>query len=419
MTIYLLIIIYVIFISLGLPDSIIGGVWPSLAASFNVPPDWQGFVTVTISLCTIFSSFVSLKLIKYIKPKYVITFSILLTAVGILCFGLSSEFYFLILSCIPFGLGAGAIDTLLNNYIALHYKAVHMNFLHAFWGVGTILSPLILSTFLTTENESWRKGIIALSIIQSVIFLIALANIWVWNKADKIFNKFEHPEEKEEEEKITLGFFNTFRIKGVWFAIIGFFSYIAVESLSGFWFSSFVTYGLHDKFVIDAAQVATWTSLFYVGITLGRFSGGLLSFKINDRNRIRIGVSIIFVGIVLLFTTSLQGVTNITYLQIILPVSVFLLGFGCGPIYPAIIHDTPNRFTPKLSQNVMSVQIGCSYIANITIAPLFGVIGDASSFLILPLFILIFLILVILGNELVQVKTKDKNSLLVHINKKV
>lgn len=418
MTIYLLIIIYVIFISLGLPDSIIGGVWPSLAASFNVPPDWQGFVTITISLCTILSSFVSLKLIKYIKPKYVITFSILLTAVGILCFGLSSEFYFLILSCIPFGLGAGAIDTLLNNYVALHYKAVHMNFLHAFWGVGTVLSPLILSAFLTSENESWRKGIIALSIIQSVIFLIALANIWVWNKADKIFNKFEHPEEKEEE-KITLGFFNTFRIKGVWFAIIGFFSYIAVESLSGFWFSSFVTYGLHDKFVIDAAQVATWTSLFYVGITLGRFSGGLLSFKINDRNRIRIGVSIIFVGIVLLFTTSLEAVTNITYLQIILPVSVFLLGFGCGPIYPAIIHDTPNRFTPKLSQNVMSVQISCSYIANITIAPLFGVIGDASSFLLLPLFILIFLILVILGNELVQVKTKDKNSLLVHINKKV
>lgn len=418
MTIYLLIIIYVIFISLGLPDSIIGGVWPSLAASFNIPPDWQGFVTITISLCTILSSFVSLKLIKYIKPKYVITFSILLTAVGILCFGLSSEFYFLILSCIPFGLGAGAIDTLLNNYVALHYKAVHMNFLHAFWGVGTILSPLILSAFLTTENESWRKGIIALSIIQSVIFLIALANIWVWNKADKIFNKFEHPEEKEEE-KITLGFFNTFRIKGVWFAIIGFFSYIAVESLSGFWFSSFVTYGLHDKFAIDAAQVATWTSLFYVGITLGRFSGGLLSFKINDRNRIRIGVSIIFAGIVLLFTTSLEAVTNITYLQIILPVSVFLLGFGCGPIYPAIIHDTPNRFTPKLSQNVMSVQIGCSYIANITIAPLFGVIGDASSFLLLPLFILIFLILVILGNEIVQVKTKDKNSLLVHINKKV
>ena len=418
MTIYLLIIIYVIFISLGLPDSIIGGVWPSLAASFNIPPDWQGFVTITISLCTILSSFVSLKLIKYIKPKYVITFSILLTAVGILCFGLSSEFYFLILSCIPFGLGAGAIDTLLNNYVALHYKAVHMNFLHAFWGVVTVLSPLILSAFLTTENESWRKGIIALSIIQSVIFLIALANIWVWNKADKIFNKFEHPKEKEEE-KITLGFFNTFRIKGVWFAIIGFFSYIAVESLSGFWFSSFVTYGLHDKFVIDAAQVATWTSLFYVGITLGRFSGGLLSFKINDRNRIRIGVSIIFVGIVLLFSTSLEAVTNITYLQIILPVSVFLLGFGCGPIYPAIIHDTPNRFTPKLSQNVMSVQIGCSYIANITIAPLFGVIGDASSFLLLPLFILIFLILVILGNELVQVKTKDKNSLLVHINKKV
>ena len=183
MTIYLLIIIYVIFISLGLPDSIIGGVWPSLAASFNIPPDWQGFVTITISLCTILSSFVSLKLIKYIKPKYVITFSILLTAVGILCFGLSSEFYFLILSCIPFGLGAGAIDTLLNNYVALHYKAVHMNFLHAFWGVGTVLSPLILSAFLTTENESWRKGIIALSIIQSVIFLIALANIWVWNKA--------------------------------------------------------------------------------------------------------------------------------------------------------------------------------------------------------------------------------------------
>ncbi len=411
MTIYLLIIIYVIFISLGLPDSIIGSVWPSIANSFNISPDWQGFVTITISLCTIISSFLSLKLLKFIKAKYIILFSILLTSVGILCFGYSSQFYLLILSCIPFGLGAGAIDTLLNNYVALHYKAIHMNFLHAFWGVGTICSPLILATFLTNDNDSWRKGIIILSIIQSIIFLIVLLNIWVWKKAENVFKR-KNRDVQDIDETVPLGFFKTFKIKGVLFAIIGFFSYIALESLSGFWFSSYVSYGLKDKLVVDPSTVANWTSFFYIGITLGRFIGGLLSIKINDKTRIRIGEITILLGIILLFTTSLNVINNKDYLNIILPISILLLGLGCGPIYPAIIHDTPNRFTSKLSQNVMSVQIGYSYIANISIAPLFGVIGEATTFLLLPYFLFLFLILIVFGNELVQIKTKDKSKLL-------
>lgn len=410
MTIYLLIIIYIIFISLGLPDSIIGSVWPSIATSFNISPDWQGFVTITISLCTIISSFLSLKLLKYIKAKYIILFSILLTSVGILCFGYSSQFYLLILSCIPFGLGAGAIDTLLNNYVALHYKAMHMNFLHAFWGVGTICSPLILAKFLTNDNDSWRKGIIILSIIQSIIFLIVLLNIWVWKKAEIVFKR-KNNDTQSIDETVPLGFFKTFKIKGVIFAIIGFFAYIALESLSGFWFSSYVSYGLKDKLIVDPSTVANWTSFFYIGITLGRFIGGLLSIKINDKTRIRIGEITILLGIILLFTTSLNIIDNKDYLNIILPISILLLGLGCGPIYPAIIHDTPNRFTSKLSQNVMSIQIGCSYIANISIAPLFGVISEATTFLLLPYFLFLFLILIVFGNELVQIKTKDKSKL--------
>lgn len=379
-----------------------------MANSFNISADYQGFVTITISLCTIISSFLTVKLLNLFKAQYVVIFSILLTCIGIVCMSYSLEFYLLILSCIPFGLGAGAIDCTLNNYVALNYKAIHMNFLHAFWGVGTIISPLILGACLSSDADGWRYGILVLAAIQTVIFVFCLSTIWVWKKAGNIFDQREKIE--ENYEKIKLGFFKTFKIRGVLFAIIAFFSYIAVESLTGMWISSFATYGVKDVIEFNATTVAQFTSLFYLGITIGRFLGGILSLKVNDVIRLRIGEGIILVGVIILSTTTF--IKSGDYIAISLPLSAFLIGLGCGPVYPAIIHATPDRFTKQLSQNVMSVQIGCAYIANITIAPLFGVIGENISFLLLPLIIFIFLFLLISGNEIVLFKVKDKNKLI-------
>ena len=408
MTIFLLLIIYIIFVSLGLPDSIIGSVWPSMANSFGVSADYQGIVTITISICTIISSFFTVKLLNWFKPQYVVISSILLTCIGIVCMSYSIEFYLLILSCIPFGLGAGAIDCTLNNYVAINYKAIHMNFLHAFWGVGTIISPLILGAFLSNNSEGWRIGVLVLAAIQTVIFVFCVSTIWVWKKASSEFDKREKIEEKNEVVK--LGFFKTFKIRGVLFAIIAFFSYIAVESLTGMWISSFATYGVSDVVEFSATTVAQFTSLFYLGITVGRFLGGLLSLKLNDEIRLRIGEGIILLGVIFLSTTTF--IKSADYISIFIPVSAFLIGLGCGPVYPAIIHATPERFTKSLSQNVMSVQVGCAYIANISVAPLFGVIGENVSFLLLPLIIFIFLFLLIGGNEMVLFKVKDKTKLI-------
>lgn len=408
MATYLLIIIYVIFISLGLPDSVIGSIWPSIASTFNIDVDFQGFVTITISLFTILSTFLTIKLVQIIKEKYIVIFSILLTSIGLLCFGLSNNFILLVLSCVPLGLGAGAIDSILNSYVANHYKAIHMNFLHAFWGVGTIVSPIVLSLYLKDNETSWRIGLYFLSALQFIIFLFSFINIKVWDKVEKNFLTREN----KEEEHIKVGFFKTFKIKGVVFAIFAFFAYVAIESICSYWFSSYVTYGLNNKIQVSPSTIAIWTSLFFIGITLGRLIGGLISFKINDKNRMRLGELTILIGIILLSTTAIDGVDNVTYLNVILPLSFIVIGIGCGPIYPAIIHDTPTRFSKSLSQNVISVQMGCSYIANISAAPLFGVLGKNVSFLYLPLVVFIFLIILSIGNEIVAHKTKNKDNLI-------
>ena len=397
MSIVLLLIIYLIFISLGLPDSLIGASWPALSQSLEISESMQGVLTLIIAFCTVISSFLTIKLVKYLRVKGVVILSILLTALGLVCISYSPSFLYLCLSAIPLGLGAGAIDSTLNNYVALHYKAIHLNWLHAFWGVGAMISPLIVGVFLTDLN-GWRKGALCLAIIQFSICLVTILTSPIWSLAQKDFDK-RKPIEQEKESTVTLGFFKSFTIKGVMFAIVAFFSYIAIEQLCGLWFSSMVVFNLGVK----ESDAANWVSLFYLGIMIGRFVSGIVSLKVKDKNMIRIGEGILVVGIILMMF----------YFYIpILPVGLFLVGLGCAPIYPAIIHATPDRFTKELSQNVMSIQVGCAYIANISIAPLFGIIGKATTFLSLPYLLLFFLVILTIGNEIVLVKTKDKTKLL-------
>lgn len=396
MSILLLAIIYLIFISLGLPDSLLGSSWPSISQSMGINESLQGVMSIIASFFTILSSFLTVKLIKRFKEKGVVALSIALTCAGLLCVMASPNFVCLCLSMIPLGLGAGAIDSTLNNYVAINYKAIHLNWLHAFWGVGATLSPFLVSFFLTDLN-GWRTGAFVLAMIQCAILLITILTMNVWKAVEKEFSNRKI--ENKEEKNINLGFFNTFKIRGFSFALIAFFSYIAIEGLTGNWFASMIVFGLGG----DESSAARWSSYFYFGIMIGRILSGIVSLKINDKNMIRIGETILTLGIILLFMQF-----NIQ----LMPLAVIIIGLGCAPIYPSIIHATPDRFTNELSQNVMSVQVGCAYIASLVVVPLFGVIGKYINFKLLPILILFFLLMMVICNEITLIKTNDKTKLI-------
>ena len=397
MKIALLIVIYLIFISLGLPDSFIGSCWPTISEYFKISRDFQGIFSLIVSFFTIASSFLTIKLTKYLKNYGVIVISIGLTISGLIIIGFSDNYYILLLAAIPLGFGGGAIDSILNSYVSLHYKAIHLNFLHAFWGIGAFISPLIIGSFIV-DPRGFKDAAFVLSIIQTTILIITLSTLVLWVKVDKIYNIDSRNTTNSENNKENIGFFNTFKLRGVIFACITFFSYIAIESLAYSWFTSLCVFGMN----IDNDIASKYLSLFYIAISLGRVISGLLSIKIKDKNLIRIGEGILLIGIILL---------TFKFNFVFMPIALFIIGLGCGPIYPSIVHSTVDKFTSKYSSAVMSIQIGFAYMANISVAPLFGILGNATTFLILPYIMLIFFVILVSGNEIVLKLTKDKSKL--------
>ena len=397
MKIALLIVIYLIFISLGLPDSFIGSCWPTISEYFKISRDFQGIFSLIVSFFTIASSFLTIKLTKYLKNYGVIAISIGLTISGLIIIGFSDNYYLLLLAAIPLGFGGGAIDSILNSYVSLHYKAIHLNFLHAFWGIGAFISPLIIGSFIV-DPRGFKDAAFVLSIIQTTILIITLSTLVLWVKVDKIYNIDSRNTTNSENNKENIGFFNTFKLRGVIFACITFFSYIAIESLAYSWFTSLCVFGMN----IDNDIASKYLSLFYIAISLGRVISGLISIKIKDKNLIRIGEGILLIGIILL---------TFKFNFVFMPIALFIIGLGCGPIYPSIVHSTVDKFTSKYSSAVMSIQIGFAYMANISVAPLFGILGNATTFLILPYIMLIFFVILVSGNEIVLKLTKDKSKL--------
>ena len=397
MKIALLIVIYLIFISLGLPDSFIGSCWPTISEYFKISRDFQGIFSFIVSFFTITSSFLTIKLTKYLKNYGVIAISIGLTISGLIIIGFSDNYYLLLLAAIPLGFGGGAIDSILNSYVSLHYKAIHLNFLHAFWGIGAFISPLIIGSFIV-DPRGFKDAAFVLSINQTTILIITLSTLVLWVKVDKIYNIDSRNVTNSENSQENIGFFNTFKLRGVIFACITFFSYIAIESLAYSWFTSLCVFGMN----IDNDIASKYLSLFYIAISLGRVISGLLSIKIKDKNLIRIGEGILLIGIILL---------TFKFNFVFMPIALFIIGLGCGPIYPSIVHSTVDKFTSKYSSAVMSIQIGFAYMANISVAPLFGILGNATTFLILPYIMLIFFVILVSGNEIVLKLTKDKSKL--------
>ena len=372
---FLLALIYIAFISLGLPDSLLGSGWPVMHEDLNVPISFMGIISMIISGGTIVSSLFSDKLTRRFGTQVVTVASVFLTAVALLGFSWSGHFVMLMVFAIPYGLGAGAIDAALNNYVALHYTSRHMSWLHCFWGVGTVISPFVMSYSLTTST--WNTGYRLIGLIQMAIGLLLLVTLPVW--------KVNRP--KAESSSEAKGLVSVLKIKGVPFLLTGFFAYCAAEATAMGWASTYMT----EVKGVDAVQAARFASLFYIGLTVGRFLGGFIMNKLGDRRMILLGASILTCGILILLIPSES---------LLVPLAGFIItGLGCAPIYPCIIHSTPSNFGAKNSGSIIGIQMASAYIGSTFMPPLFGLLGNRISFAILPLYLALFVILMVSMTE--------------------
>lgn len=377
----ILIIIYISFISLGLPDAILGSAWPIIHQDLNVPVSYAGIITMIISCGTIISSFFSEKLIRKLGTGKVTAFSVLLTAVGLLGIFLSPNFIWICLLAIPLGIGAGSVDSALNNFVALHYKAIHMNWLHSFWGIGATTGPLIMSIFLLKEN-GWRLGYATIGSIQAILVVCLFLSLPLWKK-------FESDNSEKINDSKGIKVSKLIKLPGAKPALVSFFCYCAIELTTGLWVSSYLV--IINGF--SAEKAAKWVSLYYLGITIGRFLAGFVSIKLNNKQMIRVGQVICISGGILL---------SITYSSNIQLIGLIFIGLGCAPIYPAMLHDTPNRFGKELSQGIMGIQMATAYVGSTFMPPLFGAISKFIGFEILPYFLLILMLLMIITTERVN-----------------
>lgn len=369
MYLLLLAVIYLAFISLGLPDSLLGAAWPAIRTEFQVPLSYMGLISMIISGGTIISSLMSERLTKKIGTKIVTLVSVLVTAFALIGFSVSTEFYQLCLWGIPYGLGAGAIDAALNNYVALHYNTRHMSWLHCFWGVGAIISPYIMSYALI--HSTWMTGYRMVAYLQLIIAGVLLFTLPLW--------KVNKPLLKNENDSHILGIKGALKIKGVPYLLIGFFSYCAAEATAIYWASSYLE--ISRGFSKDEA--AAFGSLFFIGLTVGRFLAGFVSERLGDNKMIRIGAGIALSGIILI-AIPIQAATVMGFV---------IIGFGCAPIYPCIIHSTPNNFGAENSQGIIGVQMASAYVGSTLMPPLFGLIANHISLSLMPVFLAFFIVL--------------------------
>lgn len=382
----LLVLIYVCFISLGLPDSLLGSAWPVLHQDISVPMSYAGTISMVISVGTIISSLFSDKMSKEFGAGLLTAISVTMTAVGLFGFSISNRFWMLILWSIPYGLGAGSVDAVLNNYVALHFKAQHMSWLHCFWGVGASISPYIMS-FSLTQLGSWNKGYLIVSIIQIVLSVFIFISLPLWKKSATFYNT-----NVEEPQVVSLKLKEIFSIRGAIPCFVTFFSYCALELTTSLWASSYLV----QNRGINVETASAFASMFYIGIMLGRGINGFLAMRFSDRFLIRMGLGIITAGITLVF---------IPFYDIFALIGFVVIGLGCAPVYPCIIHMTPDVFGRDKSQEMMGLQIAFAYIGFCIMPPLFGLIAEYISISLLPVYQLLLLTLMAVMHEVMILKT--------------
>ena len=365
----LLIVIYLVFISLGLPDSLFGVSWPVVHTDFNLPESFASVYSVIISVCTGGVSFVSGWLIRKFGTGKVTFFSILLTAIGLVGISFSPNVVVMLICSVIMGYGAGAIDTSLNNFVSLHYKAQHMNWLHCFWGIGVTVSPMIMSQFLTGETGGWRDGYRVVALMQVVFAVLVLFTLPKWKK-------LEAPVTAETDEKSDKTLIDILKTKGMVTSILSLGLYCSMEFLLGTWGATYIV----NTLGLSPDTAAMWVSLYYGGIMLGRVIAGFVSMKYSDNSLIRAGIVVSSVGMLVLLLP--LGATSL--------VGLLLIGIGFGPVFPSTLHAVPERFGKKYSADITGYHMGGAYAIGFGIQLIYGFVASATTFKITP-FVLIIL----------------------------
>ena len=390
----LLPIIYAAFISLGLPDSVLGSAWPTIYPEFGVPVSYAGIISAIISVGTVISSLLSARLISVLKTGGVTAISVAMTAAALYGFSLCHNFWALCLWAVPYGLGAGSVDAALNNYVAIHYKSHHMSWLHCMWGIGATLGPYIMGHVLS-QGMPWNMGYRMLSFFQLALVIALVVALPLWKAADD-----EREEGKELEEDAApeepwkpRPLWEVIRVPGVKEIMVAFFCYCGLESTMGLWTGSYLT--LHTGLTAEAA--ATFTSLAFLGITIGRALNGFLAFRFDDDQLIHLGETIIAIGTVMLLLP-----IHVENYQLI---AIMLIGLGCAPVYPCIIHSTPTHFGTRASQEIIGIQMASAYVGTTVMPPLFGLIAQHITIRLWPAYLLALLVLMFAMYEQVRRKT--------------
>ena len=383
----LLAVIYLSFISLGLPDSLLGAAWPSMYPDFGVPVSYSGVIFCIISVGTVISSLQSDRLTRRLGAGWVTAISVGMTAAALFGFSVSNSFWALCLWAIPYGLGAGSVDAALNNYVALHFASRHMSWLHCMWGIGASVGPYIMGAALST-NAGWHMGYRVIGLIQIVLTSIILLSLPLWESAAAN----AEAQTKASAKALTLK--EIFRIPGVKAVLITFFCYCSLEQTTSLWASSYLVLAKG----IAPETAAEFASLFFIGITAGRALCGFLTLKWNDTQMVRIGVVTIALGVAAMLlplgeTVTLTGLT--------------LIGLGCAPIYPSIIHSTPAHFGADKSQAIIGVQMASAYIGNCLMPPLFGLIANRTTISIFPYYLLVILVVMGYMHEVLEKETRE------------
>ena len=376
----LLAIIYLAFISLGLPDSLLGSAWPSMYQEFQVPVSYAGVISMIIAAGTIVSSLLSDRLTRKYGTGKVTTVSVAMTAAALFGFSMSHSFWALCLWAVPYGLGAGGVDASLNNYVALHYASRHMSWLHCMWGVGASLGPSIMS-FALTRGQTWNMGYRYISLIQIALTVVLLFSLPLWKK-----NTTSSQRESSAGIQEALSLKKILGIPGAKEIMVTFFCYCALEQTAGLWAGSYLA--LHAG--LSGQQAAGYAGLFFLGITIGRGASGFLTMKLKDTQMIRLGQGLILLGILALL---------LPFGEITALVGLGVVGLGCAPVYPCIIHSTPEHFGAASSQALIGVQMASAYVGTCFMPSVFGLVANHISVSLFPVYLAVILVLMVLMHE--------------------
>lgn len=383
----LLVMIYLSFISLGLPDSMLGSAWPAMNVSLNAPLWGAGLVQMLISFCTIISSLNSAKLIRRFGTGKLTAISVATTALALLGFSLAKNYAFLLLMAVPLGLGAGAVDAGLNNYVALHCEAKHMSWLHCFWGVGTIIGPMILSAVLRVGG-SWATGYRAVGLIQCAVSALLFATLGMWKHGNI---------QQEEHGAKALSVWEVLSLPGAKAGMVTFLCYCAVESTLGLWGATYIS----QVRGVDEATAASFGAMFYIGITVGRAISGFMAMKLLPKQMVRVGQALLALGCIFMMIPAGSTLSGI---------GLVVCGLGCAPIYPNIIQDTPVNYGTENSQAAIGVQMAFAYVGSTFLPSIFGALAGVDGYGLLPYFAISICVLmtVLFGIQKKIVETKVK-----------